>query len=597
LYNAVESIEQMKPYNCSHLLPLTYAALNRVRQPASPQKAIFYKFARSFTQFMEVLNGLETSILEDNYLKQCNKRLTGHASLRVPRTTKLHMAHSLASDPVPTKRARLSPHQSVPVPSMPTYVSRAPDLVAPKPENVDGAVTTVPAEKETIIKDSVLPGAVAIKPEPLDDEMNAEDTKMMKEEMNETLQVWSEIEERLMSIKGHTNDQPSCSRDNIIKEENADELYEQGNMLEKEEDVGKDSSNYEIASVFDKKKETPFVWPPAEEVSLSLFIGRVTKKLMSVKISITKSTKTITVDEWIPGFQSAIEMLNNCGEYGNDCIPLLPITGKCCVHGYVIKPAYSRMKRDYFGDRFARWHAVGERAVTRSKRVSIENGKVLADKRGTMVLSEYSIEHSTVPLQKRVYAITDAEGNVQTNVLVIYQQKGDCTAIEVQSELVRWRKEDKNDNQPRDRNGFLLGFLPNSRELAEFVKDKPIGNMPFHNKYRFFIVTSDVTRIVGAARTGVCVSCSYPIHLGATRGSVDDLHIRHAEKFCWTNKKGVREWSKDKTRIVLIHARYDCIVGRYPYASPRFFKVFDECAKTLTVVHKEWIRSSFAFEC
>ncbi|GMT36497.1 hypothetical protein PFISCL1PPCAC_27794, partial [Pristionchus fissidentatus] len=219
LCEAVESVEQMKRYDCSLILPLAFAALDRVSVPMNPQKDVFYKFARSFVQFMEVLNGLEMGILEDNYLSQCNKQPNGEKPplSRVPRAANLKTGRPLSgagSGPVIYKRARLCPHKpDLLAPSQEATVvnpeESAPVVPKTEPVDEDDIVGTVEKTQETV-------SPAVTKKEPVGEELDEaaveeimEENRKMKEEMQETMEVWNNIEDRLNGMHGPADDVPN----------------------------------------------------------------------------------------------------------------------------------------------------------------------------------------------------------------------------------------------------------------------------------------------------------------------------------------------------------------------------------------------------
>ncbi|GMT23166.1 hypothetical protein PFISCL1PPCAC_14463, partial [Pristionchus fissidentatus] len=237
LYKAVESVELMIPYDCSLILPLAFEALDRVSVSMNSQKDVFYKFARCFVQFMEVLNGLDMSILEDNYLTQCDKYPHGDppSLSRVHRTPKLEMGPPLGSGAVPYKRGRLCPQQ-------PDRLAPSPPIVNPE-ENASVIPKTEPLDEDEVawsvekMQETVSPGSDVPKEEPFYEEMddagvekNMEEKRMMKEEMQETLEVWKNIEDRLNGMHGRVDDHPCCSSTTVplnliddIKEEEGEE--------------------------------------------------------------------------------------------------------------------------------------------------------------------------------------------------------------------------------------------------------------------------------------------------------------------------------------------------------------------------------------
>ncbi|GMT36528.1 hypothetical protein PFISCL1PPCAC_27826, partial [Pristionchus fissidentatus] len=186
---AIESIEKVEDFNCTHLLPFAFDSLDSVNKPLQPNEFMFFKFARSFALFMDALNGFDTSTLKCNDPK-------GHILPFIPKSFRPELAKKKKLDRAPNgygtfKRPRLCPEQqdrlmSVPDPSPPSPI-------VPKTEDLDETTGQLD-EPEQMVGE-------------------------IKEEIEETLKVWNDIEDRINAMQGPIDAQPGSSRDEIKKEE------------------------------------------------------------------------------------------------------------------------------------------------------------------------------------------------------------------------------------------------------------------------------------------------------------------------------------------------------------------------------------------
>ncbi|GMT36524.1 hypothetical protein PFISCL1PPCAC_27821, partial [Pristionchus fissidentatus] len=205
LDKAVESVEESKRFDCTNLLSPAFNALDRAGNSTSTEKVVFYKFARTFALFMDVLNGFDTSLLgvampetNPNWPLTAPRfafapedesvRYTKKPEPRLPeRRPKERMVPP--SERIPCKRPRLCPQLVVP-----SRITKPPVLKPMVPEQtLKSEATEESAEMGERLEESV-PGVlngVVPKEEPLDEgEIDAaiekmDEEKRIKKEMEE----------------------------------------------------------------------------------------------------------------------------------------------------------------------------------------------------------------------------------------------------------------------------------------------------------------------------------------------------------------------------------------------------------------------------
>ncbi|GMT07127.1 hypothetical protein PENTCL1PPCAC_29301, partial [Pristionchus entomophagus] len=132
LHQALESIEYRRQFNATVSLNATFNALDNYETPTQPQEVVFLKFARSFTIFMDTLNGFCTisKVLE---MSDPGKSLSPF--INMPRPKVSTNMRGLRAE-IPLKRARLCP--------VPHDVANMPLLGIPRQVRPN-SWTTVPA--------------------------------------------------------------------------------------------------------------------------------------------------------------------------------------------------------------------------------------------------------------------------------------------------------------------------------------------------------------------------------------------------------------------------------------------------------------------
>ncbi|GMT36527.1 hypothetical protein PFISCL1PPCAC_27824, partial [Pristionchus fissidentatus] len=206
LYQAVASIEETKKVNCTASLPQAYHNLDRVGIPVNnKERGVFFTFARSFTLFMDMINGLNTGAINvHHHTKYKTQSCVNPSPSYLQSTVGVQTLSRPTRPPTGYKRARLCPQQPVRATSSLIQNSVPYADVVPKTEPVENS-----SELDEIMNDIV------------------KEEKDIKEEMKETLQVWNEIEDRLTAAQCPVDDLPGSSREEIKMEEDEKEKEEE----------------------------------------------------------------------------------------------------------------------------------------------------------------------------------------------------------------------------------------------------------------------------------------------------------------------------------------------------------------------------------
>ncbi|GMT16284.1 hypothetical protein PFISCL1PPCAC_7581 [Pristionchus fissidentatus] len=211
LHCAIESIEDKRPFDCTYLLPFTFDSLDRIDTRLKSSELMFFKFARTFALFMDTLNGCDTSALQRNGPDDDIPR-TPITACVAPETVQRRRGRPFKGHE-PGKRARLCPPQpdrfALPPPAASASINLQQQQAAARPSAPILRRLEEQDEKTVFQRDD----------EEEDEECLVEAKTEIKEEMEETMKVWNEIEDRLNEMQGSIHDQPGCSRDEIKKEE------------------------------------------------------------------------------------------------------------------------------------------------------------------------------------------------------------------------------------------------------------------------------------------------------------------------------------------------------------------------------------------
>ncbi len=112
---------------------------------------------------------------------------------------------------------------------------------------------------------------------------------------------------------------------------------------------------------------------------------------------------------------------------------------------------------------------------------------------------------------------------------------------------------------------------PNQRELNDLQHPKTNYTKEFHNDYPFITVRFSEFRNRFPHSKTTCRFCS--LEISKRDVPPDDIVLVHWERYQFPDGNGNWSWSAKKLRLVPIHFRYHCLVGRYPYVSVDLMKI------------------------
>jgi hypothetical protein len=92
-----------------------------------------------------------------------------------------------------------------------------------------------------------------------------------------------------------------------------------------------------------------------------------------------------------------------------------------------------------------------------------------------------------------------------------------------------------------------------------------------------------------------CQSCKVDLPHPSTINAPLDIVLTHNERYPYHEQKTNKVVWTAKESEVPLHARYDCIVQRYPFFSVHLIKIPAVTRHFLAEVHKQWLYEQFGY--
>ncbi len=134
--------------------------------------------------------------------------------------------------------------------------------------------------------------------------------------------------------------------------------------------------------------------------------------------------------------------------------------------------------------------------------------------------------------------------------------------------------------------------IPSDDEFAQLLLEKPrVLTQRWHNNEPFKLVL--LSDLPNPSSSRKCKACRVEFPTNLPPMSSENLIISHQEVWEFPDKNGKKIWSSN-TRQAFTHARYACVLERYPYYWERMAKVDQKVEYRLSAEQKKHIYQQLA---